>query len=126
MVLLPLFLYGRSGRRMSRFYMVMVSLENARKFYAQLLVVFLLLFHFVYVSGHPGEYGVLLSTVLSVLLCPFRRADRWLHRIHENRRTFRLWHSRHWLQRSFPICTRWRLPQGLFFWRPCFILPIRF
>lgn len=88
MVLLPLFLYRKSGRRMSRFYLVMVSVENARKFYAQLLVVFLLLFHFVYVSGNQGEYGVLLSTVLSVLLCPFRRADRWLHRIHENRRDF--------------------------------------
>lgn len=88
MVLLPLFLYRKSGRRMSRFYLVMVSVENARKFYAQLLVVLLLLFHFVYVSGNQGEYGVLLSTVLSVLLCPFRRADRWLHRIHENRRDF--------------------------------------
>ena len=73
---------------MSRFYLMMAGLETARKFYAQLLVVFLLAFHFIYVSGHPGEYGVLLSTVLSVLLCPFRRADRWLHRIHEECRAF--------------------------------------
>ena len=90
LAVLPLCLYRRNGRRMSRFYLMMVSLETARKFYAQLLVVFLLVFHFVYVSGHPGEYGVLLSTVLSVLLCPFRRADRWLHRIHEGRKTFAL------------------------------------
>lgn len=90
LAVLPLCLYRSSGRRMSRFYLMMVGLETARKFYAQLLVVFLLVFHFVYVSGHPGDYGVLPSTVLSVLLCPFRRADRWLHRIHEGRRTFAL------------------------------------
>lgn len=83
LVILPVCLYRKSGKRMSRFYLMMVSLETARKFYAQMLVVFLLAFHFVYMSGHPGEYGVLLSTVLSVLLCPFRRADRWLHRIHK-------------------------------------------
>ena len=81
LVILPVCLYRKSGRRMSRFYLMMAGLETARKFYAQLLVVFLLAFHFVYVSGHTGEYGVLLSTVLSVLLCPFRRADRWLRNI---------------------------------------------
>ncbi len=88
LVILPVCLYRKNGKRISRFYLMMVSLETARKFYAQMLVVFLLTFHFVYVSGHTGEYGVLLSTVLSVLLCPFRRTDRWLHRIHEECRAF--------------------------------------
>lgn len=88
LVILPWCLYGRNGKRMTRFYWMMTGSETARKFYVQLLVVFLLVFHFVYVSGHPGEYGVLPSTALSVLLCPFKRADRWLHRIHEDRRAF--------------------------------------
>jgi hypothetical protein len=87
-VFLPLCLYRKTGRRMTRFYMMMLGLENARRFYVRLLVIFLLLFHFVYVGANPGEYGVLLSTVLSVLLYRFNRADRWLHRLHESRKTF--------------------------------------
>lgn len=88
LVILLWCLYGRNGKRIARFYWMMAGSETVRKFYVQLLVVFLLVFHLVYVSGYPGEYGVLPSTVLFVLLCPFKRADRWLHRIYEDHRTF--------------------------------------
>lgn len=35
---------------------------KARKFYAQLLLVLLLLYHYAYTNGHPSGFGVLLST----------------------------------------------------------------
>ena len=34
---------------------------KARKFYAQLLLVLLLLYHYAYTNGHPGGFGALLS-----------------------------------------------------------------
>ena len=51
---------------------------KARKFYAQLLLVLLLLYHYAYTNGHPGGFGVLLSTGACAALFSSRRTDRWL------------------------------------------------
>ena len=51
---------------------------KARKFYAQLLLVLLLLYHYAYTNGHPSGFGVLLSTGACAALFSSRRTDRWL------------------------------------------------
>ena len=50
---------------------------KARKFYAQLLLVLLLLYHYAYTNGHPSGFGVLLSTGACAALFSSRRTDRW-------------------------------------------------
>lgn len=81
-------LYKNERTFMFRFYMAMTESANARKLYTQCLLVSLLLFHYVYVSGHFGDFGVLPSTTLCAVMFSHKRTDRWLHRLHENRRTF--------------------------------------
>ena len=61
---------------------------KARKFYAQLLLVLLLLFHYVYTNGHIGGFGVLLSTGACAALFSSRRTDRWLCGLSGRPRTF--------------------------------------
>ncbi len=61
---------------------------KARKFYAQLLLVLLLLFHYVYTNGHIGGFGVLLSTGACAALFSSRRTDRWLRGLSGRPRTF--------------------------------------
>ena len=53
---------------------------KARKFYAQLLLVLLLLYHYAYTNGHPSGFGVLLSTGACAALFSSRRTDRWFVR----------------------------------------------
>ena len=88
LLVLPMWLY-RSGRPfMAKFYLAMLRSENARKLYVQVLLVLLLLFHYVYVSGHFGDYGAVLSTILCAALFSHKRAMRWMDRLHESRRRF--------------------------------------
>ena len=61
---------------------------KARKFYAQLLLVLLLLYHYVYTNGHPGGFGVLLSTGACAALFSSRRTDRWLRGLSGRPRAF--------------------------------------
>lgn len=61
---------------------------KTRKFYAQLLLVLLLLFHYVYTNGHPGGFGVLLSTGACAALFSSRRTDRWLRGLSGRPRAF--------------------------------------
>lgn len=63
---------------MARFYDKMVWSEKARRLYAHVLLIVLLLFHYVYTSGHPGEFGVVPSTIVCAAWASFRRADRWM------------------------------------------------
>ena len=63
---------------MAKFYDKMVWSEKARKLYAHVLLIVLLLFHYVYTSGHPGEFGAVLSTIVCAALASFRRTDRWM------------------------------------------------
>ena len=64
LLLVPVTLYKRGNRFMTWFYMAMLRSSAARKLYLQTLLIVLLLFHYVYVSGHFGEFGVLFSTIL--------------------------------------------------------------
>lgn len=81
-------LYKSERTFMLRFYMAMTASANARKLYTQCLLVSLLVFHYIYVSGHFGDFGVLPSTILCAVLVSHKRTDRWLHRLHEGRRAF--------------------------------------
>ncbi len=87
-VVLPMTLYKRGHRFMARFHDAMARSVKARKLYAQLLLIVLLLFHYVYTGGHPGEFGVVLSTAVCAALFSFRRADRWLRGLTDRPRTF--------------------------------------
>lgn len=75
---LPLALYKCRRPFMATFYHAMTRSAKARKLYVQVLLILLLLFHYVYTVGHPGEFGVLPSTALCAVLFSFKRADRWL------------------------------------------------
>ena len=61
---------------------------KARKFYAQLLLVLLLLYHYAYTNGHPSGFGVLLSTGACAALFSSRRTDRWLRGLSGRPRAF--------------------------------------
>ena len=63
-VVLPALLYRSRRCFMARFYDKMVWSEKARRLYAHVLLIVLLLFHYVYTSGHPGEFGIVPSTIV--------------------------------------------------------------
>lgn len=83
-------LYRSNRPFMTKFYFRMAGSENARKLYMQCLLIFLLLYHYAYAGRHFGEWGILLSTVLCAVLFSFRRTDKWLHKLHEDRKSFAL------------------------------------
>lgn len=64
-VFLPMALYRSRRPFMAAFYRAMTGNARTRKLYTQVLVVLLLLFHYVYTTGHPGQFG----TVLSAIVC---------------------------------------------------------
>ena len=73
-VVLPALLYRSRRCFMARFYDKMVWSEKARRLYAHVLLIVLLLFHYVYTSGHPGEFGIVPSTIVCAAWASFRRA----------------------------------------------------
>lgn len=75
-VVLPALLYRSRRCFMARFYDKMVWSEKARRLYAHVLLIVLLLFHYVYTSGHPDEFGIVPSTIVCAAWASFRRADR--------------------------------------------------
>lgn len=52
------------------------------------MLILILLYHYVYAGGHFGEWGILASTTFCAVLFSFRRADKWLTRLHEERKIF--------------------------------------
>lgn len=88
LLVLPWVLYKSGHRFMARFHDAMIRSVGVRKFYAQFLLVILLLFHYVYTGGHPGEFSVVFSTAVCTALFSFRRADRWLRSLTDRPRTF--------------------------------------
>lgn len=86
--MLSLTLYKSRGRFMATFYDAMTRSTKARKLYVQVLLILLLLFHYVYTSGHPGEFGVVLSTIVCAVMFSFKRVDRWLRSLLDRPRTF--------------------------------------
>lgn len=90
-VLLPLALYRSRRPFMSAFYCAMAQSHKARKLYTQVLVVLLLLFHYVYTNGQPGQFGAVLSTIVCAVLFSYRRADRWLRKLHDRPKSFAIY-----------------------------------
>ena len=88
LIAVPVWLYRSERPFMAKFYLAMLRSENARKCYANILLVFLLLFHYVYVCGHPSDYGALLSTIFVAVLWSKKRTMRWLSQLHEERQLF--------------------------------------
>ena len=86
--LVPVTLYKCSTHFMTRFYTAMLRSSVARKLYLQTLLIVLLLFHYVYVSGHFGEFGVLFSTILGGVLFSHKRAERWLRLLKAHRQLY--------------------------------------
>lgn len=78
-VVLMMSLYKSRRRFMTRFYEAMARNGKARKLYVQLLLVLLLLFHYAYANGHPGEFGIVLSTVICAAMFSAKRTEKWLH-----------------------------------------------
>ena len=86
--LVPITLYKCSSQFMTKFYTAMLRSSAARKLYLQTLLIVLLLFHYIYVSGHFGEFGVLFSTILCGVLFSHKRAERWLRLLKAHRQLY--------------------------------------
>lgn len=87
-VVLPMTLYKSNRRFMDRFYERMTRNDKARKLHAWVLLTVLLLYHYVYTNGHPGEFGIVFSTIVCAALASFKRTDRWLRRLLDRPRAF--------------------------------------
>ena len=85
---LSLALYKSSRPFMAKFYTAMTRSVKARKLYVQVLLILLLLFHYVHISGHVSGFGILLSTAVCAAMYSFRRTDRWLWGLRGRPRTF--------------------------------------
>ena len=111
-VILPMALYRSRRPFMAVFCRAMTGNALARKFYTQVLVALLLLFHYVYTTGHPGQFG----TVLSAIVCAAMFSARHLSPAA----------SSHWLYVSCRSCSPCPLPSHISFWQPCSIPPAEF
>lgn len=83
-----LVLYKNRCRFMATFYEAMTRSAKARKLYVQVLLILLLLFHYVYTSGHSGGFGIVLSTIVCAAMFSFQRVDRWLRSLLDRPRVF--------------------------------------
>ena len=81
-------LYKSNKRCMAVFYMAMARSDKARKLYAQIWLICLLLFHYVYACGHIGEFGILLSTGVCAAMFSFKRTDNWFRKLLDYPRAF--------------------------------------
>lgn len=81
-------LYKSNKRCMVGFYMAMARSDKARKLYAQIWLICLLLFHYVYACGHIGEFGILLSTGVCAAMFSFKRTDNWFRKLLDCPRAF--------------------------------------
>lgn len=85
---LSLALYRSHRPFMAKFYAAMTRSAKARKLYVQVLLIVLLLFHYVYISGHAGEFGILLSTAICAVMFSAARTDKWLRWLCDRPRAF--------------------------------------
>ena len=84
-ILAPWFLYKNPSRRMILFYQRMSYSTHCRLFYGKILLLTLILFHFVCYWMKPGEYGVMLSTVLVFYLFSAKRSLSLINGIRNSR-----------------------------------------
>ena len=81
-------LYSCTRPFMAMFSMELMLNVSARKLYVLCLLLLLLLYHYVYAAGHPGEWGVMPSAIPCAALFSYRRADSWLVALHRSRKGF--------------------------------------
>lgn len=86
--LVPLFLYRNHKNFMTKFYLRMTALVAARKLYRQVLLILLYVFHFLHLCVHYNDAGVVGSTIAFTIFYVFMDVDKWLHRLHDDRRCF--------------------------------------
>ena len=84
-ILAPWFLYKNPSRRMILFYQRMSYSTHCRLFYGKILLLTLILFHFVCYWMKPGEYGVMLSTVMVFYLFSAKRTLSLINGIRNSR-----------------------------------------
>lgn len=75
LVVLPR-LFKSNNRHVARFHVEMTRNVSARKVCVQMMLIVLLLFHFVYMNGHPEDFGILFSTIECAILLSFKTADQ--------------------------------------------------
>ena len=90
LIVLPLALYKSNRHFMAKFCLRMTASESIRKFYTQSMLILLLLYHYIYAGGHFGEWGIVLSTIPCAAMFSYKRADRWMRRLHDDRKCFAL------------------------------------
>lgn len=88
-LIVPMVLYKRQRKLMANFCLRMTAQASARKLYRLAILILLLTFHFLYLSVQTKEIGTLVSTLAFAIFFGFMDVDKWLHRIHEKRMTFR-------------------------------------
>lgn len=86
--LMPLLLYRSHKGFMIKFYLRMVALVAARKLYRRVLLILLYVFHFLYLCVHGMDVGVIGSTTVFAVFYMFMDVDKWLHRLHDNKKFF--------------------------------------
>ncbi len=85
LLLAPAFLYKNRKRCMILFYQRMSYSEYCRMFYARILLLTVILFHFAYYWMKPGTYGVMISTLLIAYLFSSKRTLSLLKGIRNSR-----------------------------------------
>jgi hypothetical protein len=115
--IVPTVLYKCSNRFMTRFYTAMLRSSAARKLYLQTLLIVMLLFHYIYVSGHFGEFGVLFSTILSGVLFSHKRAERWLRLLKAHRQLYFRMATFSMAMVAIPHLYTMAVTIAFFFWR---------
>lgn len=88
-VIVPMILYKSRRKLMANFCLRMTAQASARKLYRLVILILLLTFHFLYLSVQTKEVGTLVSTLAFAVFFGFMDVNKWMHRLHEKRMTFR-------------------------------------
>ena len=128
LVILPMALYRSRRSFIAVFYRAMTDNAQARKFYtAGACVVLLLLFHYVYTTGHPGQFGTVLSCHR---MCRhvLRQEDGQMapQAARPSEGICRLRRLRTGSMCRAAGCSPCPLPSHISFWQPCSIPPAEF
>lgn len=86
----PQWLHRKRYPFMRKFYLRMTALRTARKLYRLLLLIVLYVFHFLYLTVYGNDIGVVVSTIAFSIFYVLMDVDKWLHRLHEERKPFRI------------------------------------
>ena len=87
---LPQWLHRKRHPFMRRYYLRMTALPTARKLYRLVLLIVLFVFHFLYLTAYGNDIGVVVSTIAFAIFFCLMDVDKWLHRLHEERKPFRI------------------------------------